>query len=51
MLSIISIVLIAVCALTCAARIYEKKKIDLISGICAAACVGAAVGMLIYHFM
>lgn len=51
MLSIISIVLILACALTCTARIYEKKKIDFISGICAAACVGAVVGMLIYHFM
>ena len=51
MLAVICIVLVLVCALTCGARIWEKKKIDFISGISAAACIGAVIGLLVYKFM
>lgn len=51
MITVICIALILVCALVCVTRIWKKKKIDIISGISAAACLGAIIGLLIYKFM
>lgn len=51
MLAVICIALILVCAFVCVARIWEKKKMDFISGICAAACAGAVIGLVVYKIL
>lgn len=51
MLTVICIVLAAACAVSCTARIWERKKVDFVSGLCAAACFGAVIGLMIYKFI
>lgn len=51
MLAFIGAVLILVCATSYMVRTKEKGKLDFISGLNAAVCIGALIGLLIYKFL
>lgn len=50
MLVFIIIILLLVCATNSMVRTKEQKKVDFITGLSIAVCIGSLIGLLIYKF-